>query len=234
MNTKGSRFKRRPRVEDCERLSAAELRPRIKPGAQSHRLVDGSTLRLQWSAVRGCWGGQGGTALVFVCPNCSASARVLRRPPGEGWCCRLCRPVSFPSHRRSGAHRGHRKPSTWHHAQITQEQQRIAVLLGLAHWPPAPLLWGIRDLEAIPLEPNAPRLSAHRRQALLMRLDALETLRYQAIWPTLHTSSSSQAEFEQLAAVARRLISATAWAMRRPPRDPRTTRKRKAGNSLQA
>jgi hypothetical protein len=219
---------RRPRVEDCERLSAAELRPWIKPGARSHRLADGSTLRLRWSAVRGCWGGQGGTALVFVCPSCSASARVLRRPPGEGWSCRLCRPVSFPSHRRSGARRGHRKPSTWHHAQITQEQQRIATLLGLAHWPPAPLLWGVRDLAAIPLEPDAPRLSEHRRQALLLRLDALETLRYRAIWPTLHTSSSSQEEFEQLAAMAQRLVSATAWAMRRPPKDPRTARKKEA------
>jgi hypothetical protein len=48
---------KRPRSEDCERLTLARVRPLVQPGAEALRLADGTVLALRWGAVRGCYGG---------------------------------------------------------------------------------------------------------------------------------------------------------------------------------
>lgn len=225
----------RHRAERCERLSAAALRPEVRPGADHHRLADGTVLALRWAVVRGCWGGGEGRALEVHCPLCSANARVLWRPPGEGWGCWRCRPVSHPSHRRSGSGRGRGKPLSWRLAKIAAEQQQIAEMLGLEHWPPQQLIWRLEDLEQAPRLRGAPRLSRERREALLLRLDVLETLRTGVLLPVVShelialggTGTESEGMASVLAA-AHRLLAATAWAMRRPARDPRSVMAAKA------
>jgi hypothetical protein len=225
---------RRPRAEDCDKLTAAGLRLLVGPTAQSYQLPDGTLLELRWRAVRGGIGGRG-VALSLGCPGCLSTVRVLRRPPGEGWSCWRCRPVSHRSHRRSGGARGQRKPTTWHVDQILSEQRRVVALLGLAQWPPSPLFWSLTDVQALPRVPDAPRLSQHRRAALELRLDALESLRIAAQLPGLAwglrlLGSKQKLDPQELDWVvcAERVLKGTAWAMRRQAHDPRTLRLREA------
>ena len=49
---------RRPREEECLRITGAEIRPFVAPVALQHRLNDGTAVELRWSKVRGCYGGQ--------------------------------------------------------------------------------------------------------------------------------------------------------------------------------
>jgi len=222
---------RRPKAEDCLRVTGAGVRPYVAPGASHHRLNDGTTVELRWSAVRGCYGGQG-TTLALGCPACSRTVRVLRKPPRGGLGCRHCRPVSFRSHRRSGAQRGHCKPATWRIAQVSAEQNRIAEMLGLQHWPPMRVFWSLSDLRTAARSPDAPRLSAQRRDALERRLNALELVRICAFAPLIWRESKAlgggtavPAVGERCLAAADRELAATCWAMRRQPRDPRTLRR---------
>jgi hypothetical protein len=221
---------RRPRAEDCLRITGAGLRPFVTPGALHHSLNDGTALELRWATVRGCYGGQG-TALALGCPTCSTTVRVLRKPPGECWSCRNCRPVSHRSHRRSGSSRGKQKPWSWRIAQVCEEQGRIAEMLGLQHWPPKRVLWGLQDLRADARAPDAPRLSAERREALDRRLDALEDIRICAFAPLIRRESQALGCLTAVSTVGERYLAAmkrqlteTSWAMRRQARDPRTLR----------
>ena len=104
---------RRHRAEACDRLALADVRPLVEPGAAAAALPDGTALDLRWGTARGCYGGRPGRVLLLSCPVCSRSARVLWRPPGCGWGCCKCWPLSHASHRRPGAHRGRQKPLRW-------------------------------------------------------------------------------------------------------------------------
>lgn len=226
---------RRPRAEHAERLNATSLRALVAPGAERHTLADGTTLQLRWRTLSGCFGGAGGVALLVGCPGCDATARVLYRPAGRTWGCWRCHPISHRSHRRSGARRGRPKPTSWRLDQITAEQRRTAEHLGLQQWPPERLIWGVADLFSAPLVPGAPRLSRDRQLALVLRLDALETLRLVVLLPEidaelkrLDPESEGLPQWpgmESKAARARRVVGQTAWAMRRPAGDPRTPRR---------
>lgn len=222
---------RRPLAEHCDRISVSDLRRLVEPGAEGHRLADGTALQLRWAAVRGCFGGREGRALVMRCPGCQAHARVLWRPPGADWRCWRCQPISHRSHRRPGARRGRRKPVRWRVAQIAAEQRRIADLLGLASWPPQRLLWDYRSLGLEARRPDAPRLSSEREWALTLRLDALENMRLALLLPQIDASLRELGqglpewpELERGVAGSRRVVRATAWAVRRRAQDSRTTR----------
>ncbi len=219
-----------PRAEDCERLSTGQLRAWVVAGARSHQLSDGTELELSWEPVRGCFGGRGGRALVITCPRCSRPCRVLWHAPLSGWGCRRCNPVSYRSHRRSGSGRGRCKPASWHLDRIEAEQRRVAALLGL-RWPVQRLLWRLDDLRYAPRVSGAPRLSRRRREALIHRLDALENLRFRRVLPLLSCdlkalgcSPPDGHQLDALATSAEERLTATAWAVRRPATDPRTTR----------
>jgi hypothetical protein len=207
---------RRPRAEDCLRITGAGIRLFVAPGALHHRLNDG-------------------TALAMGCPACSQTVRVLRKPPGEGWSCRNCRPVSHRSHRRSGASRGNQKPWSWRIAQVCDEQGRIAEMLGLEQWPPARLLWSLQDLEGDSRLPDAPRLSAERRMALERRLNALEDIRICTFAPLIRRERKALGSLvavpnaeERYLAAAERQLAETSWAIRRQARDPRTARQKES------
>jgi hypothetical protein len=211
----------RPRAEACQRVAVGELRRLAAPGAQSLTLPDGQALALQWRPVVGCYGGRG-QALLIGCPVCGAWGRVLWRPPGQGWGCWRCRPVSHRSHRRPGGR--NRKPASWHAARIRAAQTRTAALLGVA-WPPPglPVSWGLGDLLRVTCRPGGPRLSIERRGALLERLSALETLRLSVVLPAvcadlraLGAEPPSLGRLGVVAELARETVKATAWAVRRP------------------
>lgn len=231
---------RRPRAEACRRLSVGSLRPLVAADADRHRLADGAELGLLWRPVRGCYGGRG-RALLLRCPCCSRPARVLWQPPGLGWGCWRCRPVSHPSHRRPGARAGRGKPSGWSLARLEAEQRRAAALLGLAQWPPARLLWTAADLKTAPRRPGAPRLGLARDRALLLRLDALDTLRVGVIWgiataqlQALGAGAGGESEMvDRMTQQAHQILQATRWAMRRPAGDRRyRTRTEAATNGI--
>jgi hypothetical protein len=214
----------RPMAEACQRLSAAALRRGLEPGADTHRLTDGTALRLRWGEVAGCFGGAPGRELLLACPSCGRWRRALHRPPGEGWSCWGCRPVSTASHRRSGGRPGRGKPRTWRLDQLRAAQLRAADLLGLPAWPPPGLsiCWSLEQLARIPPRPGAPRLGIERRLALLRRLSALETLRVAAVVPgvvaELEALGGERVELPQLQGMADRaaaVVAATGWAVRR-------------------
>jgi len=220
---------RRPRAEACDRLALVDVRGLVKPGAETAELPDGSALALRWGEARGCYGGRPGCALLLVCPICSRSARVLWRPPGRGWGCCRCWPLSHASHRRPGARKGQPKPLRWRRDQIHREQYRCAELLGLECWPPLRLLWSARDLQLAARRPDAPRISHHRQQALIHRLDALESLRVLAIIPSVDSFAKGLGLAltpppAGMGARATETVHATGWAVRRGPRDPRASR----------
>lgn len=226
---------RRPRAEACDRLTAASLRPLLVPEAPACTLPGGQLAGLEWRPVRGCYGGRG-RALLVRCPDCSAPSRVLWRPPGRGWGCWRCCPVSHPSHRRPGWH-GRGKPSGWQLDQIEAEQERIAPLLGLPTgaglrrgWRSClPLLWSLGHLQTAPRAPGAPRLSWRRREALQERLDALESLRILGVIEACPFRDRLNPPGDErpalLAAYCRATLYLTDWAMRRPTQDPRTLRR---------
>lgn len=225
---------RRPRAEDCERLTSTDLRGTVPSDAERAVLSDGTELELRWRQVKGCWGGKGGRTLLIACPRCRATVRVLWRPPGTGWGCWRCCPISHRSHRRSGSRPGKPKPLSWRLEQLMAEQQRTADLLGLAEWPPPALMWSWRDLVDAPRLPDAPRLSSERQEALLLRLDALETLRLSQVVPGICTDLRAMGceplawpELPKQAAAADAVVQATAWAVRRPSREPRRLRIRR-------
>jgi hypothetical protein len=224
---------RRPRAEHCKRLTIGLLRTRVAPGATTYVLRDGQRLELRWSLCRGCFGEGDGRALLIVCPVCSRNCRVLWHPPGRGWGCCSCRPVSHRSHRRSGSSTGGLKPPLWRMDQLNTSQVRAARLLGLQEWPPNRLLWSWRDLEAAPLRPDAPRLSHRRRHALLIRLDCLEALRVALIASDIRSEQQAlSADLSAWPDVARLAQSAvlverhTRWAVRHGGHDARTLRER--------
>ena len=100
-------------------------------------------------------------------------------------------------------------------------------LLGLASWPPPPMFWSRSDLDQIPRRPDAPRISAKRFEALLLRLDLLESIRWGAALPILHRYGGDDPErspLHTLANRARLVLQTTDWAVRRPAQDGRTTR----------
>jgi hypothetical protein len=120
----------RPRSEACLRLTIGTLRSLVDRNATSTTLEDGTLLQLAWSPVKGCYGGTG-LALLILCPGCSRRCRVLHRPPGRGWGCWRCTPISTASHRRSGSRRGRPKPDTWHIDRHKEEETRVLRLLVL-------------------------------------------------------------------------------------------------------
>lgn len=228
----------RPKAERCERFTITDLRGLVQRGEPSCCLPDGTALRLQWRPVRGCYGGSGLAALIACPAGCGRWCRVLWRAPspesadavepGLGWGCWACRPVSHRSHRRPGSHRT-RKPAVWHHDAVCAQQDRIAEMLGLAHvglrsWRPTRLIWGLADLRSHPRRPDAPRLSARRRDALERRLNALESVRVLRIIgaapvPLVGPQDDTP---KLMLAHARLVMAETRWAMRRTPRDCRS------------
>ena len=214
----------RPRTEACELLAVATLRPLLAPDAEHHTLADGTALELQRRPVRFCFGGGPGVELLAACPSCGAWCRVLRRPPGLGWSCWRCQPVSHPSHRRSGNRKGERKPASWRVDQLRAQQQRAARALGLEAWPPPglPVCWTLEQLARIRPRPGAPAVSFRRRLALLQRLSALETLALAEVAPgvlsDLEALGGDRLELPQLQGMAdraRETVAATGWAVRR-------------------
>ncbi len=207
--------RKRIRVEDCETLKVSDLRPMIRPGDAVVTLADGTRLDLLWCDIRGAFatGGKRGTATSprALCPSCGHRTMVLRLPPGaDGWGCRQCLPLIYRTQRRAGAPKGYRKPSTHTLATIDWEQERIARLLGLPCWPPPQMLWTAANLAP------ARRLNPMRRDALLARIDALETLRVicwlRRLW-RLGVINRPQ-DLPLCEATVHRLLDATGWAMR--------------------
>jgi hypothetical protein len=226
-------YHRRPRAEDCKRLTIGYLRKRVTSSTTSYTLRDGQRLELRWSRCRGCFGGGEGLALVIACPICSRNCRVLWCPPGQDWGCYSCRPVSHRSHRRSGSSTGGLKPPLWRMSQLNTAQVRAARLLGLQEWPPNQLFWSRHDLEVAPRRPDAPRLSHRRRRALLTRLECLETLRIaltagdiRSEKQALRGDLSAWPELRKLAKAAALEERGTRWALRHGAHDPRTLRQR--------
>lgn len=106
----------------------------------------------------------------------------------------------------------------------------MADLLGLASWPPQRILWRRSDLEQAPRRSGAPRISRDRREALLLRLDLLESIRFGECLPLLEKVTGGKTEQKDpirlMAQQARLLLSSTDWAVRRPAQDARTVRGR--------
>lgn len=229
----------RPRAEACDRLPVAALRCQLELGTTTTVLADGTTLRLRWIPASGCWavgGGRGqAQALLADCPRCQRRIRVLWRPPGQPWGCRCCHRLIYPSQRRCGAPAGRPKPRSTRLVRIAAAQRRAARLLGV-EWPPGPLLWSEWD---IPRRPDAPRLSWGREFALRQRLGALEWLRLGLLLPGIQPLAAAagmeldQPDLERPVARAERVVRATAWAVRRPARDPRTAPSQRFFNGIQ-
>jgi hypothetical protein len=214
MQTKPGRL--RIRTEDTERLSVADLRPGVAPHAQQTQLSDGTLLELYWQELRGVFqpgGGRGrGYSLRAVCPSCGHCARVLRKVQGESsWGCCRCLPLIQPSQRRSGCHKGRRKckPTTWRLRQLSDQQAQVAKLLGLQCWPPPMAAW-----ERSHLHPTR-RLRERRREALLARIDALETLRVITLGIALSNRIGIDvaADSSRHVLAAQGILSSTRWAL---------------------
>lgn len=226
------RTRRRIRAEDCERLPLADLRPQPTPGDVRASLPDGTLLRLCWKRVRGCWapGGQRGEgkALAGICPICERSIRVLWRPRGGAWGCRVCHRLSYPSERRSGSHRPGMKPLSTLVQQVIAAQKRTVMLLAAQR---TSLVWSGFD----PRQPQAPRLSFRREWDLRQRLHALELTRLGLIEVDLRrlqlkaglTPTREVSDDQWL--TAKQIVRSTTWAVRRPAQDPRS-RRRQSGD----
>jgi len=209
--------RRRLRIEDTDCLAISDLRPLVERDTMTLILADGTPLHLRWREIKGVFTSSGhrGTAkvLVGVCPSCDRDVRVLRKARSWGlWGCRRCLNLIYPSQRRPGGHKSHlkRKPSTWHIAAICDQQTKIAKLLALPSWPPDSLAWDRWKL--MPARP----LSTLRREALLNRLEALETLRISIwcqVWEQRYGILSTAKSSRAVAQSAHRL-ALTRWAMR--------------------
>ncbi len=223
---------RRPRSEACRKLTLRHVRPRVAPGDERVILKDQTVISLRWSEIRGCFGDKPGQALMMLCPVCARSCRVLWKPPSRSWGCCRCRPVSHPSHRRSGARRGRPKPYTWTLAQLHVRQRKCAELMGLAEWPPNALLWSAEDLLLSPRRPGAPRITLKRAVALARHIDALDALRLCASAPAMnramksigHREALADCEARHLLGQAVQVITDTNWALRRGSSDARRRR----------
>lgn len=116
----------------------------------------------------------------------------------------------------------------WRLAQLEEEQQQAVALLALEQWPPPRLLWSLADLRRVPRRIDAPRLSPRRVEALLRRVDALQSLKVAALVPMVEmTLRAAGAELNPPAGLAQRaraVVASTQWAVRRPARDRRTAR----------
>ena len=214
MQTKPGRL--RIRTEDCERLAVSSLRPAVELHAPQTQLSDGSVLKLRWQELRGVFqpgGGRGiGYSLRAVCPGCGHGARVLYKSPWDPcWGCWQCLPLIRPSQRRSGCHKGRRKckPTSWRLRQLSYQQEQVATLLGLQCWPPPMAAW-----ERSQLHPTR-RLRQRRREALLDRIDALETLRVIALGVALSNRFGIEAALDSSRHVlaAQRILASTRWAL---------------------
>jgi hypothetical protein len=206
----------RIRTEDTERLAVAELRQAVAPHARETQLSDGTVLELHWQQLRGVFqpgGGRGiGYSLRAVCPSCGHCARVLRKVHGEStWGCCHCLPLIQRSQRRSGCHKGRRKckPTTWRLSQLSDQQAQVAKLLGLQCWPPPMAAW-----ERSQLQPTR-RLRQQRREALLDRIDALETMRVITLGITLtnRIGFDVAADSSRLVLAVQRILASTRWAL---------------------
>lgn len=207
--------RKRIRAEECRTVKITDLRRQIQPGDAVVTLADGTELDLLWHEVKGAFaaGGKRGTTTTpkALCPSCGHRALVLRLPPGaDAWGCCRCLSLIYPTQRRPGAPKGYQKPSTHTIATICREQERIAQLLDLRCWPPQELLWDVAHLEP------GRRLHPIRRDALLARIDALETLRVicwlRRMWRLGFIDRPQDLPLHE--AAARRLLDATRWAMR--------------------
>lgn len=96
--------------------------------------------------------------------------------------------------------------------------------VGLRSWRPTRLIWGLTDLRNHPRRPDAPRLSARRRDALEQRLNALESVRILRIIGACPVQLIGPQDDRPrlMLAHARLVMDETRWAMRRPTRDPRS------------
>lgn len=218
--------RQRLRAEECQRLTLADVKPLVRPGAAEAILPDGKPMAIRWSDVKGCFGGGVGRALLLVCPTCQRSSRVLHRKRSRDlWGCWACRPLSVRSHRRSGARRGRSKPRSWHLDRIMAEQKRCIDLLGLASWPPEPLIWSWRHVLTIPRRSGSPRLTERKAKALAVRLDVLDRERLVVLMSAanqwlngqgqqLIVDSSTLGRMHREAIVIKRI---TEWAVRRGP-----------------
>lgn len=202
------------RVEDTEALRIADCRPELQVGAQSV-VIDDCRLELRWMQVKNpvqeARAGSAAWRVYALCPACGKSARLLRRRRGaKAWRCVKCLGVIYPSQRRSGNgnRKGGPKPARSNAFRWQLQQERVARLLGLPQWPPLKLLWGVGDL--CPLRP----ISRHRRHALLMRLDALETLRIAALAGAEVFKSSGGAPTPESLAASELTLRSTQWALR--------------------
>jgi hypothetical protein len=139
----------------------------------------------------------------------------------------------MPSHRRSGGSRGRgkRRSLRWRLQWIEDESRRAAELLQLQQWPPDRCFWDRAYLRRQPRRPGA-RLSRARRDALIDRLDALESLRIWSLAPVLTAQIEAMGRSMgalpsdlrlrlHLAVVGEEI---TRWAVRRPASDPRSWR----------
>ncbi len=122
---------------------------------------------------------------------------------------------------------------SWRLAQLEEEQQQAVALLALEQWPPPRLLWSLADLRRVPRRPDAPRLAEIRVEALLLRIDALQSLKLGALVPMVEASLRSvgaqlqpPAGLVTLVHRARAVEASTRWAVRRPASDRRTRRVR--------
>jgi len=214
------RTRRRIRTEDCERLPLADLRPKPTPGDASTPLPDGSLLQLRWKRGRGCWaaGGQRGegTALAGICPICERSIRVIWRPRGGDWGCRVCHRLSYASERRSGSHRRGMKPLNTRVQQVIAAEKRTVMLLAAQRT----FLLGWCGFD--PRHPHAPRLSFRREWGLRQRLYALELKRLGLIEGDLRRLQTAaglittrEVSVDQMLK-AEKMIRSTTWAVRRP------------------
>jgi hypothetical protein len=88
----------------------------------------------------------------------------------------------------------------------------------------------MEEVLQLPTRPDAPRLSARRREALLLRIDALRDLQIAMALPGFCADlkehgidgGGSLPNVQRLAYLGRIGIEITEWSVRRPPRDPRS------------
>jgi hypothetical protein len=219
---------RRPRAEECPRLTATAARHEVGLAGDAYVVDDGAPLVLGWVPRTGSYGGRESR---LQCPACERWARVLYCAPIPGWSCGSCSGVIHRSQRRSGNRRGYPKPATYHLQRLEERQAKAVALLGIA-WPPLPMFWNAADLMAAP---TAARLSAARREALALYIVALEVERLAGLQPMVLRFCRFANEGEEtervlaMAEAAKRLAAATSWALR--ARGGRNLYPRRAFNS---
>ncbi len=164
---------RRPRAEDCKKLTLREIRSKVQPGQSEVLIADGTACSLRWKLhAAGTFGESSsrialkrrtqprygnspmtkldrgksaGWVLELICPSCGATCRNLWKPPEDmPWGCRRCLRISYRSNRRSGSRKGRPKPSSSIIERLDADKNRCVHLLG---WRDLP---AIRRLSADP------------------------------------------------------------------------------------